>query len=444
MTPTRLEVRMGKRKNFTAQQVASFMCETGKQQSIHWDGKTPGLGLRVTAAGAKSYIFETRLHGKTLRLTIGDLRTWTIGRAQAEATRLKTLTDQGIDPRQQAAEQRARVETARNEAIRRDVTVAEAWDTYIKARRHNWSARHLADHNAIASAGGNKRKRADCLTEPGALAALMPLKLTDIDADSVKVWLRAEVTKRPTQAALAYRLLRAFLNWCNETPEKDKPDYRGIAAADACQARIARDILLKKSAKADCLQREQLPAWFSGVRQLGNPVISAYLQGLLLTGARREELAGLTWADVDFQWRSLTIRDKVEEERVIPLTPYVASLLSTLPRRNQWVFSSPTAASGRLMEPRLAHQRVLTAGGLPALTLHGLRRSFGTLSEWCEVPTGVVAQIMGHKPSATAEKHYRVRPLDLLRSWHVKIEAWILEQAGVEYVQGREELRLVS
>jgi len=39
---------------------------------------------------------------------------------------------------------------------------------------------------------------------------------------------------------------------------------------------------------------------------------------------------------------------------------------------------------------------------------------------------------MGHKPSATDEKHYRVRPLDLLRSWHARIEAWILEQAGIE------------
>ncbi len=49
-----------------------------------------------------------------------------------------------------------------------------------------------------------------------------------------------------------------------------------------------------------------------------------------------------------------------------------------------------------------------------------------------EVPTGISAQIMGHKPSATAEKHYRRRPLDLLRSWHSKIEGWILEQAGIE------------
>ncbi len=40
---------------------------------------------------------------------------------------------------------------------------------------------------------------------------------------------------------------------------------------------------------------------------------------------------------------------------------------------------------------------------------------------------------MGHKPSATAEKHYTVRPLDLLRVHHEKIEAWILEQAGVQF-----------
>jgi integrase len=114
----------------------------------------------------------------------------------------------------------------------------------------------------------------------------------------------------------------------------------------------------------------------------------------------------------------------------------VAALLAALPRRNGWVFSSPTAADGRLVEPRYAHHKALTAGGLPALTLHGLRRSFGTLAEWVECPAGIAAQIMGHKPSATAEKHYRVRPLDLLRMWHSKIEAWILEQAGIEQPKG--------
>jgi len=119
---------------------------------------------------------------------------------------------------------------------------------------------------------------------------------------------------------------------------------------------------------------------------------------------------------------------------------------NTLPRRNEFVFSSPAAASGRLEEPRNPHNKALATAALPALSLHGLRRSFSSLSEWVEVPAGIVAQIMGHKPSAIAEKHYIQRELDLLHLWHVKIEAWILEQAGIEFVPGQslQGLRIVK
>ena len=103
---------------------------------------------------------------------------------------------------------------------------------------------------------------------------------------------------------------------------------------------------------------------------------------------------------------------------------------------------APPAASGRIEEPRIQHVKALAAA-LPALPLHGLRRSFGTLSEWVEVPAGIVAQIMGHKPSAIAEKHYIQRELDLLHLWHVKIEAWILEQAGISFVPVQAGLRVV-
>ena len=94
---------------------------------------------------------------------------------------------------------------------------------------------------------------------------------------------------------------------------------------------------------------------------------------------------------------------------------YFLWLLLALPRRNEWVFSSLAAATGHIEEPKQGHKRALNAAGLPDLTIHGLRRSFGSLAEWTEAPTGVVAQIMGQKPSAIAEKHYRRRPLDLLR-----------------------------
>lgn len=462
---------MAKHENFTAERVTRFQCQPGKQQSIYWDGKTPGLGLRVTAAGAKSYIFEAWLHGKSCRITIGDVRTWTVGAAQTKATELKGMTDQGIDPRQVKAQQAAQAEAASAEVRRQAVTLGEIWAEYLEARRAKWSDRHLADHEAIAHTGGRQALKGDRLTEPGALASLLPLKLAQIDAVQVGAWLRDEAAKRPTQAALAFRLLRAFINWCNDTPQ-----YAGIIPADACQSRKVREEVPRQTPKTDCLQREQLPGWFAAVRQIGNPVISAYLQALLITGSRRESLAELKWDDVDFRWNSITIKDKVESyggqngTRTIPLTPYVAGLLRDLKARNDtrppkhrilrgkrievdlskwqpslWVFASSGSASGHIHEPRIQHTKACTIAGIDGLSLHGLRRSFKSLAEWTEMPVGITAQIMGHKPSATAEKHYSFRPLDLLRLWHTKYETWILEQAGVSQpAKDAQGLRVVS
>ena len=430
-------------ENFTSGRVAKFECAPGKQQSIFWDGKTPGLGLRVTAAGAKSYIFETSLNGKTLRITLGDARTLTISKAQAEATGYKEQTDKGLDPREVKAELQAG-QAAKREASRHNAAPAmDAWDAYLKARTPRWSARSLLEPQRLSDAGGKtktrgRKKGEGDTTLPGVLCTLLALPIKQIDADRVRQWLQDEV-RRPTVAMSAFVRLRAFLNWC-----ATKPEYKSQSHVDACATRTARDELPKPSVKDDCLQREQLPLWFDAVRKLSNPVTSAYLQSLLITGARREELAGLQWADVDFQWGAMSIRDKVEGSRTIPLPPYVAHLLAALPRRNQWVFSSPTAKSGRIQEQRTAHNKALDVAVLPHLSIHGLRRSFGTLSEWVECPAGVVAQIMGHKPSAIAEKHYIRRPLDLLRMWHVKIEAWILEQAAIDFVPAAPALRVVS
>ena len=159
---------------------------------------------------------------------------------------------------------------------------------------------------------------------------------------------------------------------------------------------------------------------------------AAYLQTMLLTGARPGEIRSLQWKDLDTKWNSLTIRDKVEGERLIPLTPYVRTLLEALPRRSDFVFASGKVDGIPMSEPSNAHDKACAAAGIEDLTLHGLRRSFRSLTEWLDIPAGVVAQIMGHKPSATAEKHYTVRPLDLLRVHHERIESWILEQGKVK------------
>jgi integrase len=445
------------RTKLTAGRIREFTCPPDKAQVFLWDTEAPGLAVRATPGSElRAFIFQGRLNDKPLRVTIGDVRVWGIDAGRAEARRLQTEIDQGNDPREQKRERIAASEAKREEARRIDAPALDAWNEYLTARAARWSPRTLLDHQRLTDPGGKpktrgRKKGEGDTTQPGILLPLLAHPLKQIDAAAVRAFLKDEAETRPTQAKNAFDRLRAFLNWCAERPE-----YQGQIHADACNGRAARDELPKGTPKDDCLQREQLRPWFEHVRALP-AVPAAYLQALLLTGARREELAGLRWEDVDFRWKSITIKDKVDGERTIPLTPYVDGLLRELKRRNDtpppewrildgkrirndldawkpspWVFASKTAASGRLQEPRAAHNRAIASAGLPALSLHGLRRSFGTLAEWVECPAGVSAQIMGHKPSALAEKHYRRRPLDLLRVWHTKIEAWILEQAGIE------------
>lgn len=455
----------------TAGLIAALRCPEGKEQAFLRDAVTKGLRVRVTAAGAKSYVFESKVNGKTLRQTIGNPNAWTIDAARAEANRLRVLVDQKTDPRdleRQRAEaaELARVEAqARAEAeaqaqAARALTVGTAWARYIAERRPHWGERNYADHLNMTDEGGKARKRlAGVATKPGPLAPIMAMRLVDLDAKAVEAWAIEEAKTRPARVRLALRLLKAFLRWA--AAESDLSDKVEPAAASAKKAREAAG---KAKPKDDVLERGQLSAWFAAVIGIPNAVTAAYVQTLLLTGARPGEVLALRWEDVNTQWMSLTIRDKVEGERQIPLTPYVWSLLAALPRRNEWVFSSARAISldpkhikrreryhaargtaapvgdaaqvsksGRLMDPDEAHRRACMVVNLDGLTLHGLRRSFASLTEWLEVPAGVVAQIQGHKPSATAEKHYKRRPLDLLRVHHERIEAWILEQAGVRF-----------
>lgn len=443
-------------ENFTAERVAGYQFKPsakGKSnQSVYWDGKTPGLGLRVTESGSKSYIFQTDLNGKTIRITIGDTRTWSIAKAQAETRRLKSLTDKGIDLRQQAEEQRAKHETDQAMKKNKETLVSDAWEIYLAhqkdkmershiERGKRWGARHLKDHENLSQAGGVEKKRGKGLTKPGVLFPLLQIRMCDITTDTLKEWQKREAETRANNARQGFEMFRAFWRWC-----ASRPEYASVINPQAVENKELRDeVPSRKSKKFDVLQRAHLPSWFAAVRNLSNPVISAYLQALILTGTRREEMAGLRWQDVDFQWGGIWVKDKVNEEgRKIPLMPYLSNLLSNLPRRNEWVFSSLTSASGRITEPRIPHNRALSIAGLPPLTLHGLRRTFASLAEWVEMPRGIVAQIMGHAPSATAEKHYIDRPLELLAVWHEKYEAWILEQAKIEYSPQEKGLHVVT
>ena len=426
---------------FTAGLVAGFKCPADKAQAFLWDAQLPGLGLRTTRAGSAAFVFQSTHNARTLRLTIGSPQVWTITQARAKASELARQIAAGRDPRGlnvgDVGTGGVGMGVNRANSPSRLVTVAAAWAEYLLERRPLWSERHYRDHVEKAAPGGVPSGRGGrggvsgvggALTLPGPLASLLRLPLRDLDATTVAAWAEREAHQRPTSARLAWRLLATFLGWCAQ-----QPAFAALLpAANPARTPASAATLGPPTRRSDALQRDHLPAWFKAVRALPNPIVSAYLQTVLLTGARPGELLALRWTDLNPQSASLTLRnltlDKLTLNKTceVPLTPYVANLLTTLARRNEWVFAGQRGNT--VTRPNELHTRACTQAGLPTLTLHGLRRSFRTLSEWLQVPPPVVAELMG-QPASGGEGS-SPRPMALLHQHHERIEAWILQLAG--------------
>lgn len=445
---------------FTAGRVADFTCEMGKSQAFMWSAAATGLGLRATPRGDKSYFFQSKLNGRSMRITIGSPDTWTIDAAQAEARRLQSIIDNGQDPRQIKADELAQAQDARAArqaaiaaaeaaataaTLRESTTFGQVWAAYLDDRKAHWGERHYQDHVKKIGAGGIpaiRGTRGRGVTIAGPLHHFVDMPISSIDSEIVEKWAKLEGMTRPTSARLAWRMLKVFFQWCYENKA-----YAGLLPQlNPGKTKKSRELLGKAKAKQDNIQSAQLPGWFDAVRKLGNPTVSAYLQTLLLSGARPGEILEMQWSDINWKWESIVIRDKIEGTRTIPLTPFVRHLLDALPRRpgNEYVFSSAQAGVKMIGKPHLPHKLACEAAGLQGLTLHGLRRSFASLAEQTEAPGGVAAQIQGHKPQSAREKSYIVRPLDFLRKWHVKIEADMLEQAGVTFTPTAPKLHAVA
>ena len=458
--PTRLRTGMTtKRRGNTAsktirvnitpdriRKLAKDLEESDKTELSIWDETQKALGVRAVKGRAPLFVFTYRQDGKFRKITIGACSGMTIEDARKKAAELyKTVYVDDADPQAEAELKTKAREQAKAKEEKDSLTLGSAWNTYIESNRHRWSEHHLNDHGKMMAAPGLPRRRSTKLTVAGLLWDLRKVRLIDLPA-KVPDWAREQAKHRPTQTKLCLRLLKTFLL------EHD------IALAETIgrsgQAKL-RKALPKATIKKISLQAGHLKAWWTGTLLLP-PATSSYLRFQLLTGARPTEGATLTWDNADLKWDTLTIRDKINGERTIPLTPYVKKLLLELRDYGQvidikrtkrkyepvaapqggdapdYVFRAMTGP-GHLTNADKGHNKVLAYAGLPKeMNLHALRKTFETLWEEADLPEGAANQITGHAAQTVKEKHYMNRSMDRIQDLMTRYENWILQQAGVD------------
>ena len=162
------------RQKLTFERIRKFALTEGKNQAFLWDADVTTLACRATR-GTKAFVFQSVYAGKTLRMTIGNINDWRIDDARAEARRLQTLIDTGIDPRIAKAEKIAEAESQQAESRKTKVTFSSAWEDYLQELRTGisaktkrpYSARYIADHVNLSSRGGESKKRGRGPTSAG-------------------------------------------------------------------------------------------------------------------------------------------------------------------------------------------------------------------------------------------------------------------------------------
>lgn len=123
----------------------------------------------------------------------------------------------------------------------------------------------------------------------------MAVPLATVNEDVLAAWFEQESRRSKHQATRALMMFRGFLRWC-----AGRKEYKHLTDRDAGKAPAIVEALPRNIRRTDALEAAQVPGWWAGVEQLPNRTASAYLRALLLTGARREEMAALRWEDVDF------------------------------------------------------------------------------------------------------------------------------------------------
>lgn len=394
--------------------------EPSEKQYLVWDEKYTGLGVLVSPKGAKSFVYQGRVGGKQKRVTLGKYPLMSYQDAIDKASEVSKQMTAGIDPSRQKAEQIAKNAEFEKTKAKNSLTFGQAFLDYFNTKKGDWSKNYIKDH--IDSA---KPYMSDKPCKDGCLAYIWDTPLSELTPDLIERWIRHENQTRKTRMAMAYRIYRAFVNWANE-----RETYKGIIPTKSATAKIVSGAVAKTGRHKHSLQRSQLPLWFKTIEQI-HPAHATVLTCMLLNGSRPTEMLSLKWEDVDFEWKTITIIDKVDQwERVIPLTPYTEYLIRQMPRQGAYIFAID--GSDDYTELGKTYRNAILRAGLPSLPPKAMRKSFSNLSEWVGVPYGVVKQIMGHRPSATDERHYKDRPIDLLRHWHIIIEQFILSEAGID------------
>lgn len=173
----------------------------------------------------------------------------------------------------------------------------------------------------------------------------------------------------------------------------------------------------KEKSRERFLHGDELPRFFEALNNELNSTLKDFFYICLLTGARRGNVLSMKWDDINLERKTWTIPDtKNGESQTIALPDEAVEILCkrTIIAKKEWVFPSPSSASGHIEEPKSAWKRILKNANISNLRIHDLRRTLGSWQAATGANSYIIGKSLGHKTQAATAIYARLN-LDPVR-----------------------------
>lgn len=383
-------------------------------QKIVWDTKVRGLGVRLTKS-AKTFIAESRVKGRTRRVSICAVGVLTVAEARRRAQQELGSMAADIDPNAAKAEARAKT-----------ITLQEAQVLY------------LSNHDLKQGTVSENRRLIACdfsdwlCKEIKNITPSMVVKRFD------------RISKRsPTVANHAFWVLRAVLNYALVVTKTDAGAI--TLPPNPCQRLTDLNRWHKSKARTSRLTEDQFPAFFDTLEQAGNPTFADYMELLVRTGLRRTEATCLRWSDLNMTAKTFTIpaeRAKNGRALTLPMSTQIEALF--LRRRETRSETVRVFGDAKRYDPRKSLLKLRQAISAD-ITYHDLRRTFLSVAEEQAVPYGLLKKMGNHSAGNDVTlKHYvNTVEHETLRPYMQKVSDQIDRLGGIfnENLKFRDQIK---
>lgn len=353
-------------------------------QSLITDDALPGFGVRV-GTRSKSYFAESRVKGRTRRVTLGRADTLTLNDARKLAMKALAEMADGKDRNAQLRQDRAKL-----------MTLSQAVDGWLEERPHRKGT--AATYRATM-----QREFGDWLS----------MEMRRITPKQFQTRFHEIKDRTPAGAALAVRTFKSCWNWARA----DVTDAEGNPLLPECPADIVKRKKIMPKPKRRQTFVSDWKAFFEALDNLetnsnrhpeAGEKFKVYLELLARTGLRMTEAAYLEWADVDLKGKTLTIiaeRSKNGAAITLPLAEQTVRLLEAQNERTggeTYVWGASPYG-----DPRKTLTAFREALGWP-IGFHDLRRSFSTAATRLDVQQTKLKRLMNHSTANDVTAGYQI------------------------------------